>query len=270
MPGLDAPVHPRPAPHHHQRQAADELRHVYLHEAKGLRDDCPTDPDLSTQAESERRAREAACRSSGHRPDRRLVGLALRARGWHVTGTGTPTRPGRGGPREGRPRRGRRRPRGRPGLRRRPRLTAAGLVGASRLLADPRRRPDARGDRRERGEGDGGRGGRTTPASSAATRWPGPSRPASRAPTPTCSSGATWVLTPTAETDLGAFSRVRAMAASLGADVVALVPEEPRPPGGGRLPRPHLVAATLMNAAASRRRRGRRAAAALRPAGSGT
>ena len=63
-------------------------------------------------------------------------------------------------------------------------------------------------------------------------------------------TGAVWVLTPTPGTDLAAFSLVRDVLTSLGADLVALSPED-----HDRLVAivshvPHLVAATLMNAAA--------------------
>jgi len=63
-------------------------------------------------------------------------------------------------------------------------------------------------------------------------------------------TGAAWVLTPTSGTDLAAFALVRDVGTSLGADVVALSPED-----HDRLVAivshvPHLVAATLMNAAA--------------------
>jgi prephenate dehydrogenase len=61
--------------------------------------------------------------------------------------------------------------------------------------------------------------------------------------------GATWVLTPTAATDPGAYTTVQSVVGSLGADVVALAPAD-----HDRLVAlvshvPHLVAATLMNEA---------------------
>jgi prephenate dehydrogenase len=63
-------------------------------------------------------------------------------------------------------------------------------------------------------------------------------------------TGAVWVLTPTPQTDLGAFSYVRDVVASLGADVVALSPEDHDRLVAVVSHVPHLVAATLMNAAA--------------------
>lgn len=62
--------------------------------------------------------------------------------------------------------------------------------------------------------------------------------------------GATWVLTPTATTDAGAYATVQSVAASLGALVVAVEPDR-----HDRLVAlvshvPHLAAATLMNLAA--------------------
>jgi prephenate dehydrogenase len=63
-------------------------------------------------------------------------------------------------------------------------------------------------------------------------------------------TGAAWVLTPTAATDLQAFSRLQAVVVSLGADVVALAPEDHDRLVAVVSHVPHLVAATLMNAAA--------------------
>jgi len=63
--------------------------------------------------------------------------------------------------------------------------------------------------------------------------------------------GATWVLTPTATTDPGAYSRLSAVVASLGADVVALSPADHDRMVAVVSHVPHLVAATLMNAAAT-------------------
>lgn len=63
-------------------------------------------------------------------------------------------------------------------------------------------------------------------------------------------TGAVWVLTPTPQTDLGAFAFVRDVVASLGADVVALSPEDHDRLVAVVSHVPHLVAATLMNAAA--------------------
>ena len=61
--------------------------------------------------------------------------------------------------------------------------------------------------------------------------------------------GATWVLTPTAHTDLGAYSRLQAVVSELGAEVVALTPADHDRLVAVVSHVPHLVAATLMNAA---------------------
>jgi prephenate dehydrogenase len=71
--------------------------------------------------------------------------------------------------------------------------------------------------------------------------------------------GATWVLTPTGDTDLQAFSRLRDVVTSLGADVMTLSPADHDRLVAMVSHVPHLVAATLMNAAA----RGAREDAAL-------
>ena len=63
-------------------------------------------------------------------------------------------------------------------------------------------------------------------------------------------AGATWVLTPTADTDPDAFARLQAVVTSLGADVVALSPADHDRLVAVVSHVPHLVAATLMNAAA--------------------
>lgn len=62
--------------------------------------------------------------------------------------------------------------------------------------------------------------------------------------------GATWVLTPTSDTDPGAFARVRAVISSLGADVVAIAPERHDELVAVVSHVPHLAAATLMGIAA--------------------
>lgn len=64
--------------------------------------------------------------------------------------------------------------------------------------------------------------------------------------------GTTWVLTPTAHTDTAAFSLVRGVAGSLGADVVALSPEAHDELVAVVSHVPHLVAATLTDGAARR------------------
>ena len=61
--------------------------------------------------------------------------------------------------------------------------------------------------------------------------------------------GATWVLTPTGTTDPDAFARVRAVVTSLGAEVVALSPEQHDTLVAMVSHVPHLTAATLMNLA---------------------
>jgi len=61
--------------------------------------------------------------------------------------------------------------------------------------------------------------------------------------------GATWVLTPTASTDPDAYSRLRAVVTSLGAEVVALAPEQHDTLVAVVSHVPHLTAATLMNLA---------------------
>ncbi|MEO7442119.1 MAG: prephenate dehydrogenase/arogenate dehydrogenase family protein, partial [Acidimicrobiales bacterium] len=62
--------------------------------------------------------------------------------------------------------------------------------------------------------------------------------------------GATWVLTPAEGTDPAAFARVRAVVASLGADVVAVSPERHDALVAVVSHVPHLTAATLMGLAA--------------------
>jgi prephenate dehydrogenase len=62
--------------------------------------------------------------------------------------------------------------------------------------------------------------------------------------------GATWVLTPTEDTDPAAFARVRSVVSSLGADVVAIDPERHDALVAVVSHVPHLTAATLMCLAA--------------------
>ena len=83
---------------------------------------------------------------------------------------------------------------------------------------------------------------------------------------PTLFVGATWVLTPTAVTDAGAYARVRAVAASLGAEVLSLSPEHHDALVALVSHVPHLAAATLMNLAD---RRAEEHAALLRLAAGG-
>ena len=62
--------------------------------------------------------------------------------------------------------------------------------------------------------------------------------------------GATWVLTPTVETDAAAYTLVSTVVTELGAEVVALSPADHDRLVAVVSHVPHLVAATLMNAAA--------------------
>jgi len=62
--------------------------------------------------------------------------------------------------------------------------------------------------------------------------------------------GATWVLTPTVDTDPQAYARVRNVVSSLGADVVALAPDRHDALVALVSHVPHLAAATLMRLAA--------------------
>ncbi len=61
--------------------------------------------------------------------------------------------------------------------------------------------------------------------------------------------GATWVLTPTASTDAGAYASVRQVIGSLGAEVVSLSPHQHDTLVAVVSHVPHLTAATLMNLA---------------------
>jgi len=61
--------------------------------------------------------------------------------------------------------------------------------------------------------------------------------------------GATWVLTPTASTDAGAYATVRQVVSSLGAEVVSLSPHQHDALVAVVSHVPHLTAATLMNLA---------------------
>lgn len=63
--------------------------------------------------------------------------------------------------------------------------------------------------------------------------------------------GATWVLTPTATTDPGAYARLRSIVSSLGADVVAVEPERHDALVAVVSHVPHLAAAALMTIAAT-------------------
>ncbi len=64
--------------------------------------------------------------------------------------------------------------------------------------------------------------------------------------------GATWVLTPTTQTDPSAFTRLRSILADLGATVVALTPQGHDEMVAVVSHVPHLTAATLMDLAAGR------------------
>jgi prephenate dehydrogenase len=63
--------------------------------------------------------------------------------------------------------------------------------------------------------------------------------------------GAVWVLTPTSQTDLDAFTRLQGVVTELGADVLVLSPQDHDRLVAVVSHVPHLVAATLMNAASS-------------------
>jgi prephenate dehydrogenase len=63
--------------------------------------------------------------------------------------------------------------------------------------------------------------------------------------------GATWVLTPTDDTDPAAYAEIRAVVSSLGADVVALRPEDHDQLVALVSHVPHLTAAALMSTAAA-------------------
>jgi prephenate dehydrogenase len=62
--------------------------------------------------------------------------------------------------------------------------------------------------------------------------------------------GATWVLTPTVDTDPDAFTRVRSIVTDLGAEVIALTPDQHDALVAVVSHVPHLTAATLMGLAA--------------------
>jgi prephenate dehydrogenase len=64
-------------------------------------------------------------------------------------------------------------------------------------------------------------------------------------------NGATWVLTPTEDTDAGRYGELQAIISTLGADVVALPPERHDALVALVSHVPHLTAATLMGIAAS-------------------
>jgi prephenate dehydrogenase len=78
--------------------------------------------------------------------------------------------------------------------------------------------------------------------------------------------GATWVLTPTAATDPDAFARVQSVVGSLGAEVLSLSPQQHDALVAVVSHVPHLTAATLMNVAD---RRAEQHAALLRLAAGG-
>lgn len=70
--------------------------------------------------------------------------------------------------------------------------------------------------------------------------------------TPDLFQGATWVLTPTATTDATAYAQVQQVVSALGADVVALPPDQHDALVAVVSHVPHLTAATLMRLAAGR------------------
>ena len=108
------------------------------------------------------------------------------------------------------------------------------------------------GHRRRQREGRRSSRPSTTPASSAATRWPAPSRTASTEPTPSMFEGAVWVLTPTAATTDAVFAAVASVVSSLGAEVVALPPDRHDALVAVVSHVPHLAAAALMSLADQR------------------
>ncbi len=65
-------------------------------------------------------------------------------------------------------------------------------------------------------------------------------------------AGATWVLTPTVDTDPEVYARVRSVVSTFGADVVALTPEQHDALVAVVSHVPHLTAATLMGLASER------------------
>ena len=69
---------------------------------------------------------------------------------------------------------------------------------------------------------------------------------------PALFEGAVWVLTPTEETDDGAYAAVRSIVSSLGAEVVALAPDRHDALVAVVSHVPHLTAATLMRLASDR------------------
>jgi prephenate dehydrogenase len=70
-----------------------------------------------------------------------------------------------------------------------------------------------------------------------------------RGAAPDLFEGAVWVLTPTSATDLDAFDRLQGVVTELGADVLVLTPDDHDRLVAVVSHVPHLVAATLMNAA---------------------
>ena len=69
---------------------------------------------------------------------------------------------------------------------------------------------------------------------------------------PSLFEGSAWVLTPVAETDTAAYTRVRSVVGSLGAEVLALAPDRHDALVAVVSHVPHLTAATLMDLAADR------------------
>src|SRR6266540_6603863 len=70
--------------------------------------------------------------------------------------------------------------------------------------------------------------------------------------TPDLFEGATWVLTPTSDTDATAYAQVRQLVSALGADVLALPPDHHDELVAVISHVPHLTAATLMRLASGR------------------
>ena len=175
------------------------------------------------------------------------IGLALRARGWWVTGRDTDPASA-------------------------DRAVALGALDAvgedpdaeitfvatpvGAVVAEVDARPGAgpaprrRRDRRGRGQGAGGAARLPTPASSAATPWPAPSRWASTAPTPSSSSGPPGCSPrppPPTPTPSPACAAVVTQPRGRGGGAVARRSTTPSWPWSRTCP--HLTAATLMNLA---------------------
>jgi prephenate dehydrogenase len=176
------------------------------------------------------------------------LGLALRARGWHVTGSDADPARASDAVACGALDEVGDDPAAEVALVATPAGAVAGV--ARRLLDDPARRPDLVVSDVS---------GVKAPVVSAVAHprfvgghpMAGSEQVGLRGADPGLFTGATWVLTPTPDTDLDAYSRLQAVVTSLGADVVALSPDDHDRLVAVVSHVPHLVAATLMNAAAA-------------------